>query len=157
MTGSATSQPAADMSVGSTGGASSSPERIEGGGSGVTGAQAPGGQVAPPATDGALPAAASARPVPVVSGPDALQGEQASPAVDQGGTAAGPTIGTPNNGKGGIPAKGAGREADGSAGTVSDVASGWPAISPLVLLSLSLLIVGMGVFVLRWGARRFGD
>ncbi len=157
MTGGATSLPAADMSVGSgTGGASSAPELVEGNGSGVTGAQAPGGPVAPPATDSVAPAAASARPVPVVSGPNALQGEQASPPADQGGTAAGPTIGTPNSGKGGSSTKGAGRDADGSAGTVSDAAGGSP-ISPLVLLSGSLLIVGLGLFALRWGARRFGD
>jgi hypothetical protein len=158
MTGGATSAPAADMSVGSgAGGATNAPERVEGGGSEVTGAQAPGDPVAPPATDNVAPAAASARPVPVAASPNALQGDRASPAADQGGTPAGPTIGTPNAGKGGGSTKAAGRDADGSAGAVSDAAGGSPAISPLVILSGALLIVGLGLFALRWGARRFGD
>ena len=30
-------------------------------------------------------------------------------------------------------------------------------VSPLVVLSIAFLIAGLGLFVLRWTARRFGD
>ena len=154
MTGGATSLPAADMS---TGGATTNPPvRLEGGGSEVTGVQDPGAPAGAPATDNLGPAfAASGKPVPVNASPNALQGDRASPAPGQGGAVAGPTLGTSNSGGGST--KGSGRDGGGSGDGGSVAAVGSPGVPPLVLLSASLLIVGLGLFAVRWGARRFGD
>ena len=124
------------------------------GGRPAPGAGAP---VAPPATDGVAPAAASARPVPVASSRTRSRRRRvAGRRVPD----ARPTAGRPSARR----ARQERRPARAPAGrrrVGRHRASGcgrWVAgVPPLVLLSGSLLIVGLGLFVLRWGARRFGD
>jgi anti-sigma factor RsiW len=110
--------------------------------------------VAGPAAVPAVPAASAAGPAPVPTAiPDtafgALHPDRTSPPPVAGGAAVG---GAPAASPGSEPltTQTAGRPS----GTEADRATG-PA--PLVTLSGVLLVVGLGLFVIRWGARRFGN
>ena len=118
------------------------------------GQPAPGAAAGAPSGDLAAPALGSARPAPVASGRTTVE------AVDPSGPRApnnltdGAATPEPATGKSGT-GKGSSRETE--TGSQVQAATGAPIVPPLVLLSGSLLIVGLGLFALRWGARRFGD
>ncbi len=136
--------------------AASAADRPSAAGSVATGEQVPAAPVGAPATGGVVPAVGSARPVPLASGQYTVEADGASAPPLPAASSNDLSTGTSNVTKSGS-GKGAGRDNGGSGSEVSGAAAGSAGIPPLVLLSGSLLIVGLAMFVLRWGARRFGD
>ena len=119
------------------------------------GQQGPGAPAAGQSGDFAIPVAGSAKPAPVGSGrtTDAAVDASGPPPpnnLTDGFASAAPGIGKGTTGKGS-------NRQEGTTGSAIQAATGAPSVPPLVLVSGSLLIVGLGLFALRWGARRFGD
>jgi anti-sigma factor RsiW len=119
------------------------------------GEAAPGAAAGAPSADLAAPGRGSGQPVPIASGrttvglPDPA-GSPAPDAATDGSTTDG--LGVSKSGTG----KGAGRQ-DGPTGPEALTVAGPSSVSPLVVVAGSLLIVGIGLFALRWVARRLSD
>jgi anti-sigma factor RsiW len=130
----AASQPARDVTV-------AAPEAVSG--APVVGAAAPSGAY--------VDNAASPAAVPVATDPNALAGGQpdrASLAPVQGVIGGGSSKGSD---------AGSGKTNDVAPGGELALLSSTSSIPTLVLVSSALLIVGLGLFLIRWAARRFGD
>jgi anti-sigma factor RsiW len=155
MVGSATSGAAPVFDNGAGG-----PATDRGGDVTVNAPESAGGQGAPPPAaaapsgDLAIPGGGAVRPVPAASGRTSVGADPSGPRAPNYLTD-GAASAEPGSGKSGT-GKGSGRQ-EGATGSEVQAAAGAPSVPPLVLLSGSLLIVGLGLFVLRWGARRFGD
>jgi len=132
----AASQPPREV----TGGA---PE-FESGGPPVVGAAAPSGAYA-------VDRFASPVALPVPTDPNAVAGGQHDRASDT------PVQGVVGGGSSKASDAGSGKTNDVSPGAEGPLLSSRSSVPPLVLLSTGLLIVGLGLFLGRWVARRFGD
>lgn len=138
MQGSATSAPPAALDT--TGNAGGAPLPVtDAGAEGASRSADPGAPAAAPSADYAGPVIASQQPGPVASDRNGavVQDDEASPAPTQGGTTSGSS-------------KGSGAER-----TVSE--QGATGIPTMIVVSGALLLVGLGLFLMRWAARRFGD
>lgn len=148
--GSATSAPPVAQDAASN--ASGAPLDITGAGAeAAPGSTGPAVPAAAPSADYAGPVAASPRFGPVISDRNAatVPPDQPSAAPSQGGTTNSPAKGAPA-------ASGPTNDVTGSGAErlAAETATGVPT---MIVVSGALLIVGLGLFLARWAARRFGD